>query len=71
MKNWKGWQYLKEWRTYWYAFFVEFLLGRGDIIVCFRRGDYRGVVGNFIAAVLYVPFVVLFRYLYHTYKKNI
>jgi hypothetical protein len=69
-KSWKSWEYLKQWNTYFYAFFAEFLVGRGDIVVCFRRADYGGVVGNLIVAALFVPVVLLCRYFYHVYTKG-
>jgi hypothetical protein len=54
---------LKHWSTYFFAFWIEIVTTRAQLLFCLRRKDYGCVLGNLMLVAWWVLVVSVMRYL--------
>jgi len=60
----------KHWSIYFFAFWIELVTTRADIIFRFRRKDYGGVFGNLMIVAWWVLVFSILRYLYERQRAR-
>ena len=61
---------LKHWSTYFFAFWIELITTRANMVVCFRRKDYGGVLGNLMIVAWWVLVISVLRCFYGRYERQ-